>query len=272
MVEGWDQTSEAFRRYLLTRGRTPDTATTYSAHVRPFWAWCSGDVVGASRDAVERYHEDQLSRFAASTAHVRLSALKAFYRWLGETGRRGDNPTDGLTVRKEKRQPRPPLSEDAILRLLMYTRNEEERMLFVVGLNCGLRISEIVGIRGVDIYADRGLILIKGKGRKERWVGADPEVLAEVCRFAGGRKSRLFDFDRRQARRIMERIAKYAGVEGFYPHRMRITFAVRFWAKYKNLKALRMIMGHEDLATTAHYADWDTQNEAIDLMRTFSLT
>ena len=270
----WRETSEGFRRYLRTRGRSLDTATTYAAHLRPFWTWAQRHdftLLQARPMDCELYLDDQLTRLSASTAHVRLSALKAFFVWMMEEGEINGSPAAALTVRKDKREPRPPQSDFDVARLMRACKTDEERLLFIVGFGCGLRISELVNLDMSRIFIDTGRMLIKGKGRKERWIAAPPPVLNAIRNYMGVRRGPLFPMRREQARRIMQRIARNAGVEGFYPHRMRITFATRFWKQTNNLKALRTLMGHSDLSTTAQYADYDTQEEALDLMRGLKL-
>jgi site-specific recombinase XerD len=269
MGDTWETTSSGFYRYLITRGRSTDTATTYRFHLHPFWAWCELhdiDACHAERQHVELYLGEQLAALSKSTCHVRLSAIKSFCKYL----ERDPDPTYGLTVRKEKRQTRPPCTDDDQARLLLACRSEEERLLFMVGFGCGLRISEIVGIDLSHIYLDR--ILIKGKGSKERWVAPPEYVMKMLHKYMEGRRGKVFPMSRVQARRIMDRIADHAGVKGFYPHKMRITFATRFWRKTHDLLSLRLLLGHADTATTSKYADYDAATEALEMMRRFSET
>lgn len=270
MVEGFEKAAESFRRYLLTRGRTKDTALTYSQHLRAFWSWCSEFGVmpaDADRNDVEGFLALQLSTVSRSTAHVRLSAVKAFMICQIERGTREDNPTIGLTVRKDRRQPRPPLEHEAMGLLLAACKDEGERLLLEVGAACGLRISELVGIRRQDIYSDRGLILIRGKGHKERWVSPPPSLLARIIEYHAYPRGEIWPMNREQARRMMNRIARNAGVAGFYPHRLRISFAHSFLEATHDLHSLQILMGHSDPGITAHYAAFNAQERALNQMR-----
>lgn len=273
-LQGWTEASDGFSRYLITRGRSVNTAITYAAHLRPFWAFCLEREMWpsvATPETCERYHDQQLATVARSTAHVRLASLKAYYGWLMDKGSRKDDPTTGLKVKKGIRQPRPPFSKDDMNRLLAHADTMEERLLFIIGFGCGLRISELTGLNTSHVFYDTGRILIKGKGEKERWIAPPTLVLDSIRAYMGKRRGPIFSFTARQARRIMMRVADNAGVEGFYAHRMRITFATEMWKERRNLKALRLLMGHADLSTTAHYADYETQDEALDEHRAFGL-
>jgi site-specific recombinase XerD len=261
---------ESFRNYLRARGRTLDTANTYASHIGPFKNWCASRRLSpehAATSDIESFIAAQLDRVSASTAHVRLSAVKMFFAWLVDRGTREDNPSSTLTVRKDKRQSRPPLSDEAIARILAHCRYSEQRLMFLTALKCGLRISELIGIRGTDIYADKALILIRGKGQKERWVTPGEGLIADLIEFSKGRQGRLFEIRREAARRLMQRVANNAGVPGFYPHQLRITFASRFIAKTHDLQSLQVLMGHSDPGVTAKYAAFDSQAIALKQMR-----
>lgn len=264
----WDVLSEGFREHLLTSGNSLDTARTYAWHIKPFYDWCGGNPREASRDDCRRYHAHQLATVSKSTAHVRLAALKAFFRWQFDLDKK-DEPeqTKRLSVPKITHQPRPPLGASDDIRLLSACANQEEKLLFEMGLDCGLRISEIVGIKGSDIDVNRGVILIRGKGSKERWVAPRPLLLKELLLFADGKRGPIFDMTREQARRIMMRVAKHASITGFYSHKMRTTWATRFLAETHDLHSAQVLMGHADPGTTARYAAFEAQTQALEQMR-----
>lgn len=270
MDPDWQATAEGFRRYLLTHGKTPDTAKTYVQHLRTFWNYrlcCSGAPEHIGRDAVEDYLFDQIARVASSTAHVRLSALKSYLRWRLNLPDKAEPPlTFGLAVKKTQHQARPPINAKDAERMMAACLNPEQRLLFIVGFGCGLRINEIVSIKAEDIYPDRGLLLVHGKGKKERWVAPQPEVFKALAQH-GVTRGLIFQMDRQQARRQMQRVALRAGVSGFYPHRMRITFASKFLAETHDLHSLQILMGHSSPDVTAKYAAFDAQAIALDQMR-----
>lgn len=276
MEQGWAETAEGFRRYLITHRKTPDTATTYVAHLRPFWNWRLGseeDPGEVGHDAVEQYLADELARVSLSTAQVRLCAIRAYFRWKLHLSDKEEPPqTNGLAVGKEKLVPRPPLSEKEAIRLLTYCRSAEERLLFIIGFGCGPRISEIVSMTTHDLYPEHGYAVLHGKGRKQRRVAPAPEIFAAIDLLMEGHSGRIFDLTREQARRIMRRVARNAGVRGFYPHRMRITWAHRFLAATHDLHSCQILMGHADPSQTAKYAAFDAQAVALEQMRNLSST
>lgn len=269
MATGWAETSEAFYRYLITRGRTVDTATTYAAHLRPFWQWCNGEPALASTETVERYLAHELAEHARSTAHVRLSSVKAFFAWLKDAGIRREDPSTGLTVKKEKHLSRPPVNDGDELRLLTACRDDEERLLFVLGFRLGLRIGEITSLRVEDIFPERREMIVRGKGQKERPMPMDVVILRSLSLVVGDRERGLVfrGLDRRQARRIMQRVAKHAGVKNFYPHKMRITFAVSFLDRKHDIDSLQELMGHTTADVTSKYASFNRRERAMQQLR-----
>ena len=151
MESDWQATATGFRRYLLTHGKTPDTAKTYVQHLRIFWNYrlcCAGAVERIGRDAVEDYLFDQVQSVSSATAHVRLAALKSYLRWRMNLPDKAEPPlTFGLAVKKDQHTARPPLAEHDAELLLAACKTPEQRLLFIVGFGCGLRISEIVSIK-----------------------------------------------------------------------------------------------------------------------------
>jgi integrase/recombinase XerD len=267
----WDATAAGFRRYLITHRKTPDTAKTYVERLRPFWNWrlgSEGDPRDVGYDAVEEYMAEQLGRVSLSTSQVTLCAIRCYFRWsLGLSDKEEPPQTNGLAVAKERLAPRPPCSEDEAIRLLTYARTDEERLLFLIGFGCGPRISELVRMSTSDLYPEHGYAILHGKGRKQRRVAPAPEVFAAIDKLMGGRSGRIFDLTREQARRIMRRVAKNADVRGFYPHRMRITWAHRFLAATHDLHSCQILMVHADPSQTAKYGAFDAQSVALDQMR-----
>jgi len=263
----WTETAAAFRRHLLTHGKSADTATTYAFHLWPFWRFMEGQVHDASRNDVEAFLALQLASVSHSTAHVRLSAIKAFFRW--RIGNEKDEPaqTMGLTIRKDKRQLRPPLLGSDIDRLLSFCPTEADRLLFEIDFACGLRVSELANLQVKDVFFQQGKLLIRGKGSKERWTSPGPRLMERLTLFCKGRSGLVFEMRREQIRRRMNRIAQHAEVSGFYTHRARITYATRFWRETGDLLKLQLLLGHASAETTRRYADYDATELALDTQR-----
>ena len=147
---------------------------------------------------------------------------------------------------------------------------ERDRLLLELLYGCGIRNSELVGINLEDVRPSAEAILIRGKGKKERYVPfggtaasalADylPErqrVLAESCKsttallinWRGGRLTT------RSVGRIVKRIAVAKGLSpDVHPHTLRHAFGTHMLEEGADLRAIQELLGHERLATTQRY-------------------
>ncbi|MFC3614281.1 tyrosine recombinase XerC [Lutimaribacter marinistellae] len=231
-----------------------------TAEMRAWMAGLRGDGVGAR----------SLAR--------KLSAVKAFYRWLAS--REGFEPTAVLSVRPPKFQrklPRP-LAEDAARDVLDTVALQARdgwvaaRDVAVVTLlyGCGLRISEALGLKGRDAPLP-DVLRIVGKGDKERLVPVLPAARdavqnylalcphpkeADAPLFRGVRGGPL------RANAIQSAMAKTRLQLGLpssaTPHALRHSFATHLLAAGGDLRAIQELLGHASLSTTQAYTAVDT--------------
>jgi site-specific recombinase XerD len=183
---------------------------------------------------------------------------------------------NGIRVEQEKLAARKPLHEGEWESLLSSCRNERDRAMLTVAYECGVRVSELVGIeRGQIDLRDRTL-LVKGKGAKERRIALTDRAYIAILPFLEAVASGPIWLTRdgrpmsaKRAKRNMEEISKRANIKAHY-HKLRTTFACRFLAKTHDLDSLQTLMGHEDANTTRGYAAYGAQQRAIDQMRRYS--
>lgn len=262
---------EAFGRHLLTAGYSPETVRTYSRVLALFAAWCFRHEVSpmsVTRDAVERFLAEELQRVRQNTAALRLSVLRTFYTFLdGHDGR-----THGLRIKLRKRAPRAPLTPDECQALLAACRNDRDRAMLIVALSLGLRVGEVVRMHDRHIDRRRGLLLVEGKGSKERLLPLSPELTTLLAPYLGkGPLWRMRDgrpMTLKRAQRNMEEISRRAKVRTHW-HQLRTTFANCFLDATHDIDALQTLLGHEDANTTRAYAAFGAQQRALDAMRRF---
>src|SRR5262249_8395401 len=179
------------------------------------------------------------------------------------------------TPRLPKKLPRVPTTEElnGLLNSEMpesATFPERDRAIFELLYGCGLRNSELVGIELDDIEEANGVILVRGKGKKQRYVpleGAAAEAL-EAYRAARQklldhtykRTRRLFINRRggplttRSVGRIVKQIAVARGLPpDIHPHTLRHAFGTHMLAEGADLRAIQEMLGHERLSTTQKY-------------------
>ncbi|NQU56536.1 MAG: site-specific tyrosine recombinase XerD [Rhodospirillales bacterium] len=268
----------------VERGAAANTITSYARDLSDFQAF----TVARKRQpenadsALIRGYLKKLSGagMAPGTSARRLSALRQFFRFLHAEGVRDDDPSSAIDSPQKGRSLPKYLSEDEVERLLMAAERrggrEGLRLLAMLELlyATGLRVSELVGLPLSAISRDGQMLIVRGKGGKERMVPfSEPARLAiETYRevresfFAKGRKSQgqpwLFPSRAKQGHltrarfgQLMKELAVEAGLEPkrVSPHVLRHSFASHLLAHGADLRSLQQMLGHADITTTQIY-------------------
>lgn len=257
-----------------------NTLLAYARDLKDFrdWAEASGtDLAKASRRDIEAYlvHCDAQG-LAQSTRARRLSAIKQLYRFAYEDGLRADNPA--LQIKgpgREKTLPKT-LSEAEVERLLQAARDqgrsEEDRLrntcMMEVLYATGMRVSELVALPAQAARGDPRMLLIRGKGGKERMVPLSPPARAALSAWLLVRDARaeasLYLFPSRGKSGHLTRHRFYALVKELAvaggvspakvtPHTLRHAFATHLLANGADLRSIQTLLGHADVSTTEIY-------------------
>jgi integrase/recombinase XerD len=269
-------------------GAATNTQLAYGRDLKDFDAFLAGkslDFTSAARSDVEAYLVYcDAQGLAKSTRARRLSAIKQLYRFAFEEGLRADNPAIQISgPGQDKRLPKI-LSEDEVDRLLEASRvsgrNETEQLrntcLMELLYATGMRVSELVSLPISATRGDPRLLLIMGKGGKERMVPLSPPArvaLADwlVLRDTQDEQNRLlrkpvsrFLFPSRGKSGYLTRHRFYLMIKEFAvaggvdpskvtPHTLRHAFATHLLANGADLRAIQTMLGHADVATTEIY-------------------
>ncbi|MBU7589817.1 MAG: tyrosine recombinase [Sphingopyxis sp.] len=217
---------------------------------------------------------------AASSAARKLSALRQFFAFLEDEGERTDNPALDI-ARPATRRPLPRiLSHDDVDRLFAQASEEAAgeaapanamRMLLLLELlyGSGLRASELVSLPRRAVAGERQFLIVRGKGDKERLVPLSDRAREALDRWlpllADGTPW-LFPSGKAHVSRIrlfqmLRELAARAGVDpaGVSPHVLRHAFATHLLEGGADLRALQMMLGHADIATTEIYTHVDSR-------------
>ena len=200
---------------------------------------------------------------AARTVARRLSALRQFYRFLLRDGVRADDPTELLdSPRPRARLPRL-LSEAEVDTLLRAAETPIERAALEILYATGMRISEVLALPAAALSGDAALLIVRGKGGKERIVPlSDAARAAAAALRAEGAPRWLFpgrDPRRAMTRQgfaiMLKRVALRATLDParLSPHVLRHSFASHMLARGADLRSLQLLLGHADIATTQIY-------------------
>jgi integrase/recombinase XerC len=259
----------------------------FAEYLGPEARWNEIDHV-TIRGFLSHLHGCGLSKVSVARA---LAALRSMYKWLGREGIIAQNPAKLVSSPKlPKKLPRVPTMEEinGLLNTDMAEAAafpERDRAIFELLYGCGLRNSELVGVELGDIEEANGVILIRGKGKKQRYVpleGAAAEALAayreprkKVLKETRKNTRWLFINRRggplttRSVRRIVKKIATDRGLPpDIHPHTLRHAFGTHMLTEGADLRAIQELLGHERLATTQKY----TQLSITHVMEVYDKT
>lgn len=259
----------------MTTGKRPATCKTYISNVRTFAAWCAEretDIATVEPYIISLYLVEILDHLEHNTAALRLSCIRSFYSFCRFRGWRKDDPTLDLSIKWEDKPPRQPFASGEIEALLAACHCDRDRAMITLAYDCGLRISEVVGIREANINVAQGVIYMIGKGGKLGWCVPSARAFAAILPFLGGRDGILWwtkdgrPLNAKSAQNNMEKIAKRAGVRAHW-HKLRTSFANEAIKAGVRLEDLQVLMRHADIKTTRHYAGAALDQRALDVAR-----
>jgi site-specific recombinase XerD len=126
-------------------------------------------VAAIRREHVEAFIEEQLERWKPTTASVRFRALQQLFRWLVEEGEITESPMARMRPPRLPEEP-PGVLSDQELKALLATcsgtsfEDRRDTALFLLLIDTGARVGEVVGIRDEDLDLDQGEVRVRGKG------------------------------------------------------------------------------------------------------------
>ena len=231
---------------------------------------------------------------AKSSAARALAAIRSWFKWLARTGRIDRNPASLVsTPRLPKHLPRVPSIEQ--MNRVVDSVGEDaaswparDRAILELLYGCGIRNAELTGLNLHDIDWSNQVILVRGKGQKQRYVPLGDAAAEALRTYLAERSARLaahgstqrpptpalflslylrgLDKPGGQARlttrsvgRIVKRIAILRGLSGeVHPHTLRHAFGTHLLEEGADLRAIQELLGHERLSTTQRYTQLTT--------------
>jgi integrase/recombinase XerC len=227
----------------------------------------------AIRGFLSHLYEKGLGKTSVARA---LAALRSLYRWLAQEGLVEQNPAALVSTPKlPKKLPRVPTIEEMNIVLdgkmpEAASFPERDQLLFELLYGCGIRNSELVGINLGDIRLSNEAILIRGKGKKERYVPFGDSVKLGLAAYLPLRQQVLSQPKRntpallvnrrggrlttRSVGRIIKKVAVAKGLSPeVHPHTLRHAFGTHMLEEGADLRAIQEMLGHERLSTTQRY-------------------
>lgn len=267
-------------------GAATNTLLAYGRDLKDFTGWLDRQkcpsLGGATRNEVEAYLiYCDAQGLAKSTRARRLSAIKQIYRFAFEEGWRTDNPAIQITgPGRDKRLPKT-LDVAQVDRLLVASRaagrdSLRNTCLMELLYATGMRVSELVSLPVASARGNPAMLLIRGKGGKERMVPLSPparDALAawlvardadqdkraakglNTSRFLFPSRGKSGHLTRHRFYLLIKELAVAGGVSpaSVTPHTLRHAFATHLLANGADLRTIQTLLGHVDVGTTEIY-------------------
>lgn len=274
---------EQFLEMLVAeKARAKNSLEAYQRDLIDLADFSSSDLLTLTADDLRAWLADLKARgLAASTTARRLSAARQFFLFLFRDGIRTDNPAAHLESPRRGRSLPKLLSEDDVDRLLDFVnqshteqntlKSARQRVLLEMLYATGLRISELVGMPRRAVSADMSVLIVRGKGDKERMLpmgGKAIEALREYLMLLDATSSdkecspyifpsRGSDghLTRRRVGQMLKDVAIEVGIlpSNLSPHKLRHAFATHLLSHGADLRTVQQLLGHSDISTTQIY-------------------
>ena len=277
---------KSFSRYLkLEKGMSSNTLDSYLRDVTKLFQYLSPD----GQPTADCLAAADISGFICSLQDMGiqprsqariLSGLKSFYTFLRLEGYIDNDPMELIEGPKLGRKLPEVLTVDEIDAMLdsfdmSLPESRRNKAIIETMYSCGLRVSELVGLRLSQIYPQEEYIIVEGKGSKQRLIPISPSALHEISLYLqerrhltpkkgdedilflnrrGGRLSRVMIFY------IIKERCEACGIQkNISPHTLRHSFATHLLEGGANLRAIQQMLGHESITTTEIYVHLDKE-------------
>jgi len=266
----------------LEDGLSSNTLESYRRDLTQFAVWlgisASGaDLYKATSADLQAWmaHLHLVRKVSARSASRALSALRRFFAMALREGRISEDPTARIDAPKLPRLPPKSISEADVEHLLNAPKIDSpmglrDRAMLELLYACGLRVSELIGLRCLQIDLQAGVLKVMGKGARERLVPLGEEAVYWVDQYLkGGARERLLNGQQTEDLFVTQRgegmtrqafwalIRRYAiqvGIRGtLSPHTLRHAFATHLLNHGADLRVVQMLLGHADITTTQIY-------------------
>jgi integrase/recombinase XerD len=250
---------QRLERELQIRNFSRRTMKAYSRFVWNFLEYSGGREL--NEDTIKDFVQRKIAVQDPSTVSTNISALKFFF--LNVLGK----PLDISYPKRNKPIPEV-LSLEEVKGLIDTIQNPKHKLLVKLMYGCGLRVSEVIGLRKQDFDFQEGLVHIRlSKGRKDRFakipdsMKSDLEAYSRMTDgdlfFLSGRGGKL---STKSVQLIVQNSAKKAGIrKDVHPHTLRHSFATHLLEQGIDLRIIQKLLGHSDIKTTQIYLSVSNQ-------------
>lgn len=281
----WSSYIKSYQSYLkIERGMSKNTIENYSFDIERLCLYLEQNAIVVSPIAIDDNTVQQFIYAISSQVNPRsqariISGLKSFFNYLVFEDYRTNNPLELIESPKTGRKLPDTLAIeeiDALITAINLSSNEGERnrAMLETLYGCGLRVSELVGLKISDLFFEEGFIKITGKGNKQRFVPIGDlaqkyiQLYKDTIRTHVNVKKEYGDtlfLNRRggQLTRAMiftiikDLVLKINLNKNISPHTFRHSFATHLLENGADLRSIQLMLGHESITTTEIYLHLD---------------
>jgi integrase/recombinase XerD len=292
---GWDEAIIGFTQYLtLEKSLSKHSIEAYHRDIEKLKSWSLNQGVNNSL-SLKRKNLEQFSAFIAdlgfqATSQARIvSGVRAFYKYLVLDDWLAESPADFLEPPKVGRKLPVVLSPeeiDAMINTIDRSTDEGERNVAMLETlySCGLRVSELVGLKITHVHLNEQYVQVLGKGNKERLVPISQRALKHIQLYTNNIRNKLDitksnrdtvflnrygrGLTRQSVFLFIKKAALMAGIDKVIsPHSFRHSFATHLVEAGADLRAVQEMLGHESITTTEIYTHLDRNYLADTLIK-----
>ncbi len=292
----WNHAIKDYRHYLnIERGLADNSIKNYVFDIEKLMSFLEANSFNEPPDKIKKETVQKFIYEVAKTVNPRsqariISGLKSFFNYLVFEDYRSDNPMDLIESPKIGRKLPDTLSEEEIDALignidLSRPEGERNRAMLETLYGCGLRVSELIGLRISDLYFEEGFIKVTGKGNKQRFVPISKVNKKYISIYKNevrvhqnvqkGFEDILFlnrrgkQLTRAMVFTIIKQLSEEIGLKKrISPHTFRHSFATHLLKNGADLRAIQQMLGHESITTTEVYVHVDRSHLA-DVLNKF---
>lgn len=264
----------------LADGLAKNTLAAYGRDMRLFAQWLlatNKTLKDVQQPDIERYLNDIYINGTVrkgTSSNRKIASIKRFYEWMVQQNRVTDNPCHQVTRGTQAMRLPKTLSETQVEQLLNAPddsrHGQRNRAMIELIYASGLRVSELVGMRILDVSLTDGVLRITGKGDKTRLVPFGQDANERLLRYLNESRGELLKgktcdevfvtargtaMTRQMFWHIIKNYALQVGIPAVLisPHTLRHAFATHLLNHGADLRVVQLLLGHVDISTTQIY-------------------
>ena len=261
----------------LEDGLSKNTLESYRLDLTAFALWLtpqSKQLLTVEQADIQQYLAVKFPQSKPRSISRLIASMRRFYRYLMRDNKISLDPTIQIQSPKLPRSLPKTLNEEEVIALLNAPNVAEpaglrDRAMLELLYACGLRVSELVGVKVTEVSVSDGVVRITGKGSKTRLVPMGEEAVDWISQYLSKERSdilqkrlcdALFVTNRGEAMTrqafwyLIKRYALLAGItKHMSPHVLRHAFATHLLNHGADLRVVQMLLGHSDISTTQIY-------------------